>query len=179
LVVEGDLYVDRMSEAARKSLGQFVRSLDAVTVSQYMPLDLTHNGELPTPQSVRDALLAHEESFFHDVLVGKLGLGLTDIPEFYIGEFGVGIIGLYAPNVWNHMEWSGSNYVLSSDVQKRHTELAMQGLSLYLKDPRTKAQSAMLWLGGNPYDFFNLTAGMPEIYNPGAVKAVVDHLKGL
>lgn len=177
-VQAGDLFVDRMTPSAKRALGRYIAGLDAFSISQYMPLDVVGVPGAVTAEGVRDALLQHEQVFFDTVLVRELGLQVEEIPPFYLGEMGIGILGLRAPNVWKRVDWQASGRILADQQQKAETETAMRGLVLYMQDARTKARASMLWLGGAPYDIFELGANASGAYNPGAVAAIVDYLAG-
>ncbi|MGN1133071.1 MAG: X2-like carbohydrate binding domain-containing protein, partial [Oscillospiraceae bacterium] len=188
------LFVDDMSEENRKLLGEFIKSLDTFSISQYMPMDIFQPSELTgtdiftTPEDVRDALLTHEQNFLQKVLMGKLGLQPDEIPPFHIGEYGMGIKGLSAPNVWNRTDWSESE-LATYETQQKHAEIALKGLMLYMNDERTVAKSLSLWVSGAPYDVLNFYPGMntgdsghgypgKAAYNENAANVLIKHWHG-
>ena len=187
------LFVDDMPEENRQLLGQFIKNLDVFSVSQYMPMDMFAEADLKstdvetTPEDVRDALLTHEQNFLQKVLMGKLGLKPDEIPPFYLGEYGMGIKGLSAPNVWDRTAWSDSE-LATYEVQQKHAEIAIKGLMLYMQDERSVAMTLSLWLSGAPYDVINFYPGMnvgdsghgypgKAAYNPNADAALKKYWK--
>ncbi|MGN1114749.1 MAG: X2-like carbohydrate binding domain-containing protein [Oscillospiraceae bacterium] len=188
------LFVDDMSETNRKLLGEFIKSLDTFSISQYMPMDIFQPSELTgtdistTPEDVRDALLTHEQNFLQKVLIGKLGLQPDEIPPFHLGEYGMGIKGLNAPNVWNRTDWTDSE-LATYETQQKHAEIALKGLMLYMNDERTVAKSLSLWVSGAPYDVINFYPGMntgdsghgypgKAAYNENAANVLIKHWHG-
>lgn len=160
------LFVDDMTEANRKLLGEFIKSLDTFSISQYLPMDIFNSADLKdvnsittTPEDVRDALLTHEQNFLQKVLMGKLGLKADEIPAFHLGEYGMGIKGLTAPNVWDRTAWTDAE-LATYEVQQKHAEIALKGLMLYMQDERSVAKSLELWISGAPYDVINFYPGM-------------------
>ncbi|MDO5126057.1 MAG: hypothetical protein Q4D35_06765, partial [Ruminococcus sp.] len=195
------LYVDDMNQQERQNMADFIRSLDVFSVSQYMPMDIFEpadktnpNAVTTTPEDVRDALLTHEQNFLQKVLIGKLGIAPEDIPPMSIGEYGMGIKGLTAPNVWETDNWDASELV-TYEAQKKHVEIAIKGLLLYMQDERTVAKSLTIWISGAPYDFLNFYPSMnlghgpegsspaqgypgKEAFNPPAAQALIDYCGG-
>lgn len=160
------LFVDDMTEANRKLLGEFIMSLDTFTISQYMPMDIFESSDLKdidniktTPEDVRDALLTHEQNFLQKILIGKLGIEPDKIPPLHIGEYGMGIKGMQAPNVWDRTAWTDEE-LATYEVQQKHAEIALKGLMLYMQDERSVAKSLALWISGAPYDVINFYPGM-------------------
>jgi hypothetical protein len=177
-------YLDRpgVTDETRKQIGQYIAGLDEFSLSQYMPLDIkaTSPNET-TPEQVRDALLEHESNYINEVLIKTCGMKQSEIPPFHIGEFGIGILGIKAPNVWDRAAWekAGKSSEIPSDAdQKKQAEAAIKGAILYMKDSRTVAKSLMLWLGGKPYDVFPLNDYSQGWSNPGAVQALTDFWNG-
>jgi hypothetical protein len=104
-----------------------------------------------------------------------------EIPPFHLGEFGIGILGIKAPNVWDRSAWekAGKASEIPSDAdQKKQAEVAIKGAILYMKDSRTVAKSMMLWLGGKPYDLFPLNSYSEGWSNPAAAQALSDFWNG-
>ena len=159
------LYVDDMTEENRAYLAEFIKSLDSFSISQYMPLDIfnpvnVQSTTVPTTaQDVCNALIQHEQNFLQKVLIGKLGIAPDEIPPFHVGEYGMGIKGLSAPNVWDRTKWSDSELV-SYETQQKHVQIAVDGLKLYMQDERSVAKSLEMWISGAPYDFLNFYPGM-------------------
>ena len=159
------LYVDDMTEANKKLLGEFIKNLDSFSISQYMPMDIfnptdvTSNTVPTTAEDVCNALVQHEQNFLQKVLIGKLGIAPDEIPPFHVGEYGMGIKGLSAPNVWDRTKWS-DNELVSYEAQQKHVQIAIEGLQLYMQDERTVANSLVIWISGAPYDFLNFYPGM-------------------
>ena len=175
-VKDADLFVERMTPQARIELGQYIAGLDAFSISQYMPLDVMAGSDGPSADSVRNALLHHERTFFQEVLVGELGMAAEGIPPFHVGEFGIGIRGLAAPNVWDAKVWAPTGKLPSAAKQREQSRLAMEGVALYMKDRSAQANTLMLWLGGAPYDVFELNSYSTGAYNEGAVQAITTYL---
>ncbi len=173
---DADLFVDRMTPEAKRTLGRYIAGLDAFSLSQYMPLDILAGSDGPTPDSVRHALLQHERTFFQEVLVHELGMAADGIPPFHIGELGIGIRGLSAPNVWDKKAWTPTGKLPTSAEQRKQSQTAMEGVARYMKDPSAQANTLMLWLGGAPYDIFELNAYSTGAYNQGAVQAITTYL---
>ena len=189
------LFVDDMTGENRKLLGQFIKSLDTFTISQYMPMDIFQSADLKdvnniktTPEDVRDALLTHEQNFLQKVLIGKLGMEPDEIPPFHLGEYGMGIKGLQAPNVWDREAWTDEE-LATYKVQQKHAEIALKGLALYMQDERTVANSLSLWISGAPYDVINFYPGMnigdaghgypgQPAYNENAATVLKDYWHG-
>lgn len=186
------LFVDDMPEENRKLLGDFIKSLDSFSISQYMPMDMFASADLKstnvatTAQDVCEALLTHEQNFLQKVLIGKLGIAPDEIPPFHLGEYGMGIKGLTAPNVWDRTAWQDSE-LATYEAQQRHAEIAMAGLMLYMSDERSVAQSLALWISGAPYDVINFYPGMntgdaghgypgKSAYNANAAAVLKDYL---
>lgn len=178
------LYLDRpgVTDATRKQIGQYIAGLDEFSISQYMPLDIKSTSpNETTPEQVRDALLEHESNYINEVLIKTCGMKKEEIPPFHLGEFGIGILGIKAPNVWDRAAWekAGKASQIPSDAdQKKQAEAAIKGAILYMKDSRTVARSVMLWLGGKPYDIFPLNSYSEGWNNPGAVQALKDFWDG-
>lgn len=176
---EAALEIERMTPAAKQTLGQYIAGLDIFTISQYMPLDIfTPAGTATTPEQVRDALQFHEQTFINEVIVKELGVSRDKVPAFQLGEFGMGILGLKAPNVWDREGWNGRPELLSDSVQRLHAETAAKGLVLYMKDQGTVSGAISYWLSGNPYDIFGLNDYSTQSYNPGAANAIKAYLQG-
>lgn len=173
------LYWDRPISANTKTLlAQFIKDLDAFSVSQYMPLDIyTPAGQTTTPEQVRDALLLHEQNLFNEILIREMGMRAEDIPPFHIGEFGLGWRGLAAPNVWDKQEWidAGKSYLLLTDEQqKAHAATAIRGALLYIQDSRAIANSFLNWIGGKPYDYLGFYP-WSNWSNPEALNALTQY----
>ena len=175
-------YLDRpgVTASTRNLIGQFIAGLDEFSISQYMPFDIYSTGgsENTTPEQVRDALLYHEQNFINESLIAECGMSASDIPPLHVGEYGMGIRGLIAPNVWNRAAWDEAgtaNLLLSDDVQKLHAETAIKGLILYVDDPRSVMNSLLIWLGGKPYDVLGLNDYSEGWYNAGAAQALEDY----
>ncbi|WP_169720157.1 CBM35 domain-containing protein [Aliagarivorans taiwanensis] len=161
------LFVDEMNAQQRSDLADYIKALDSITVSQYMPLDVyepisadQHNSTdvSVTPEQVKDALQQHEQNFLQKVLMGKLGLAQVDIPAFHLGEYGMGIKGLIAPNVWDRVN-NPAEDLISYDAHQVHARIAIDGLMLYMQDSQTVAKSLLIWKGGPPYDLIEFYEG--------------------
>jgi hypothetical protein len=146
-------FVRRMAPSNLKSLSQYLRGLDAMSVSQYMDLTLfappstEKERPLPSREQVAKALRYHEDSLMNTVLLGHLKMRPDEIPTVHIGEFGIGTGGLRHPNLWE------------GDVDENHAIEAtrgFEGLISYLDIPPEKrvAKSAVLWVAGGCYDIF-------------------------
>ncbi len=141
------LFVDDMSRMNRDNLAAYIKNLDVFSISQYMPLDISEN--------IDEVLMYHEKNFLNEILGVELAIKETELPTFLIGEFGVGILGLYAPNVWDRDEWTAAskgNLILSQTEQKNQSKTALTGMIKYLNNPESKAKSCQLWINGEPYD---------------------------
>lgn len=141
------LFVDDMSKENRQELAEYIKNLDMFSISQYMPLD--------THKDISDSLMMHENNFIKEILGVELGIDESDLPPFLIGEFGIGILGLSAPNVWNDKEWesaSRGNLILKPVEQKYQSKKAIEGMIKYLNSPDSKANSCQLWISGEPYN---------------------------
>jgi hypothetical protein len=173
------LYWDRPISSGTKALiAQYIKGLDAFSVSQYMPLDIyTPTGQTTTPEQVRDALLWHEQNLFNEILMKELGMNPSEIPPFHIGEFGLGWRGLTAPNVWDKQEWINAgkgNLILSDAEQKAHAAIAIRGALLYMQDSRAIANSFLNWIGGQPYDYLGFYP-WSNWSNPDALSALTQY----
>jgi hypothetical protein len=146
-------FIRRMENSSLKSLGVYLRELDAMSVSQYMDLTIfaAHSADqkkpLPTPTEVAKALRHHEDRLVKDILMGALKMQADEIPTIHIGEFGIGLGGLRHPNLWD------------GDPDIRHAIEAtrgFEGLVKHLRGPADKrvAKSAVLWVGGGCFDIF-------------------------
>ncbi|MFW6086560.1 MAG: hypothetical protein ACODAG_05090 [Myxococcota bacterium] len=147
-------FVLRMSAPERESLGRYVRSLDAVGLSQYMDLTVAmpagaRGTRLPTEEEVADALLQHEHAFRRDILEHHLGLAPQEVPPIHIGEFGIGLGGLTHPNLWQGEIDEQERRALREAVTRGHA-----GLLDYLGRNETTVHSAVLWVTGGTYDVF-------------------------
>ena len=188
------LFVDDMTEENKQLLAEFITSLDTFTISQYMPMDifapasLTDTNVATTAEDVRDALLTHEQNFLQKVLIGKLGIAPEEIPPFHLGEYGMGIKGLTAPNVWDRTAWTDAE-LATYKVQQEHAKVALEGLMLYMQDERSVAKSLSLWISGAPYDVINFYPGMnvgdaghgypgKAAYNAEAAQVLKDYWNG-
>ena len=179
------LYVDKMDSSQRQYLATFIKNLDAFTTSQYMPLDVTTTATADTSKDkcgfpdiddisetdVKNALVQHEQSLFKDVFGASLssgGLGMTRDElkavkaKFHFGEYGMGIKGLHAPNVWDTTAYDVSTCknCLSYDRQRKHAAKAIAGLINYIESDDALAQSLTIWMSGAPYDILNLFPSM-------------------
>ncbi|AWB65997.1 hypothetical protein C2869_05890 [Saccharobesus litoralis] len=158
------LFLDDMTDQQRADIANYIKALDTVTVSQYMPMDIlnpvtdNNSTSIPTtPSDVKDALQIHEQNFLQKVLMGKLGIAKDDLPPFHLGEYGMGVKGLVTPNVWDRDEVTAAELV-SYEAHQKHAEVAIKGLLEYMQDPNTVAKSLMIWVSGAPYDvigFYN------------------------
>ena len=88
-------YLDRpgITDSTRQLIGQYISSLDEMSLSQYLPLDIFNEGSDPsktTPVQVEAALLQHEQNFINEVLIAELGIKEDDIPVLHVGEYGMG-----------------------------------------------------------------------------------------
>jgi hypothetical protein len=150
-----DDFVGRMSPPRRQSLRDYIRGLDALSLSQYMDLTAAvpaaeRGRRLPTADEVAQALRQHEKAFREQILIGALGLAPGEIPPLHIGEFGVGRGGLQHPNVWDGAASPAEEQQLAREIARGH-----EGLLRYLAvaEGRT-ARSAILWVTGQHYDVF-------------------------
>lgn len=188
------LFVDDMPEENRLLLGEFIKSLDSFSISQYMPMDIFVPADMKstdvatTPEDVRDALLTHEQNFLQKILIGKLGIAPEEIPPMHLGEYGMGIKGLTAPNVWDRTAWT-DNELATYEAQRKHMEIAIKGLLMYMQDERSVAKTLALWISGAPYDFINFYPGMnigdeghgypgEAAYNANAAQTLIDYWHG-
>lgn len=147
-------FVLRMSATERDSLARYVRSLDAVALSQYMDLTAAMPADargtrLPTEEEVAEALLRHERAFRRDILERHLGLDAEEVPPIHIGEFGIGVGGLAHPNLWQGDTNEEEQRELRRAVIRGHA-----GLLAYLDESETTVHSAVLWVTGGTYDVF-------------------------
>jgi len=153
------LFVDDMQTSNKKALAEYIKGLDTFSVSQYMPMDIFGSEGSTTPENVRDALLEHETNLLNEILGAELGITREEMPPFQIGEYGMGIRGLAAPNVWDRAEWVDAGHedaLISYDEHQIHAKTAIDGLLLYMKDPRSVANSFQIWMSGAPYDILDL-----------------------
>ncbi|MEK6543827.1 MAG: hypothetical protein AABZ44_05275 [Elusimicrobiota bacterium] len=150
-----DDFVLRMDSEKREELARYIKSLDALAVSQYMDLTAALTDEervrrLPTAQEVAKALLMHEQNLRRDILEGLLGLKADEVPQLHLGEFGVGRGGLRHPNLWEGAVTAEEQQALQHEIALGH-----EGLGLYMRqDNGRRAQSAILWVTGRFYDIF-------------------------
>lgn len=179
------LYVDKMDAAHRANLATFIKNLDVFTTSQYMPLDVTSTAKADTSKDkcgfpdiddisetdVKNALILHQNTLFNDIFGASLadgGLGITgdDLKavkaKYHFGEYGMGIKGLYAPNVWDTTAYDMDSYTncLNYERQKKHAEKAIAGLINYIESDDALAQSLTIWMSGAPYDILDLFPSM-------------------
>lgn len=153
------LFIDDMDSTSKKALAEYIKGLDTFSISQYMPMDIFGTEGSTTPENVRDALLLHEKNFLNEVLGIELNISKNDIPPLQIGEYGMGIRGLAAPNVWDKAEWveaGNSNALISYNEHQIHAKTAIDGLLLYMQDSRSVANSFQIWMSGAPYDILEL-----------------------
>ena len=159
-------FVNRMPPAGRKALARYIKGLDALAVSQYMDLTAAQPAaergtRLPTVPEIAEALRLHERNLRRDVLQGLLGLKPAELPQFHIGEFGVGRGGLRHPNLWEGTVSGAEAEALAHEIALGH-----RGLLAYLReDGGRTARSATLWLTGRYYDLFgwmNPADALPE-----------------
>ena len=149
-----------------------------MSISQYMPLDIFNTGADPTnttPAQVKAALQKHEDDFVNEVLLGELQIPPAKLPVMHIGEYGMGIRGLVAPNVWDAAKWIAAgqgNLLLADDIQKKNAGIAMKGVIQYVKSPTTRFRSFLLWMGGKPYDVLGLNSYSEGWYNAEAANAL-------
>lgn len=147
-------FVDRMDRNAREALSTYVRSLDAIAISQYMDLTVAMPAEergrrLPTSSEVASALARHEADFLRDILVERLGLVEGELPPLHIGEFGIGIGGLAHPNLWaGELDEEGRREL------RRAVIVGHEGLLAFVGRAGIRARSAVLWVTGGTYDVF-------------------------
>ena len=170
------LYLDRpgVGSETKATIAEFIQSLDAISLSQYMPLDRMVGGGAPTPESIAQALKQHENVFINEVLRTELGIPQSRIPAIYLGEFGIGWRGLAAPNVWDRQAWidlGQGHLILDDQAQKDHAALAIDGLIEYMRLGDSAMGSALLWMGGKPYDVLNLN-DYSDWYNDGAAASL-------
>jgi len=159
------LFVDDMTTSQRQNLAEYIKALDTITVSQYMPMDIINPITNPntkdiaiTPTDVKDALVIHEQNFIQKVLMGKLGIKKEELPVFHLGEYGMGIKGLITPNVWDSNAVAADEKI-SYEVHQKHAEIALKVLLEYRQAPETAAKSLMIWVSGAPYDVINFYKG--------------------
>lgn len=159
------LFVDDMTQQQRHDLAEYIKALDTVTVSQYMPMDITQPitdntvVDIPTTASdVKDALMIHEQNFIQKVLMGKLGIAKQDLPVFHLGEYGMGIKGLITPNVWDSTAVTDEEKI-SYEVHQRHAQVAIDGLLQYMQHSESTAKSLLIWVSGAPYDVIGFYKG--------------------
>ncbi|NLS11665.1 hypothetical protein HGP28_02020 [Vibrio sp. SM6] len=159
------LFVDDMTQQQRADLASYIKALDTVTVSQYMPMDVTKpildNTVIDietTATDVKDALMIHEQNFIQKVLMGKLGIAKQDLPVFHLGEYGMGIKGLITPNVWDSNAVTDEEKI-SFDVHQRHAQIAIDGLLEYMQHSQSAAKSLIIWVSGAPYDVIGFYKG--------------------
>jgi hypothetical protein len=149
-----------------------------MSISQYMPLDIFNAGGDPTnttPAQVKAALQKYEDDFVNEVLLGELQIPPAKLPVLHIGEYGMGIRGLVAPNVWDASSWIAAgqgDLLLSDDLQKKHAAIAMKGVIQYIKSPTTRFRSFLLWMGGKPYDVLGINSYSEGWFNPEAANAL-------
>lgn len=156
---ENLLFVDDMTQSNIDALADYIRGLDTFSISQYMPMDIVGTVGQTTPEDVRDALLIHEENFLDEVMGNGFGISRDELPVFEIGEYGMGIRGLAAPNVWDRAGWvdaGNADALISFDEHQIHAKTAIEGLLLYIQDSSTVANTLQIWMSGAPYDILNL-----------------------
>lgn len=153
------LFIDDMSSGSKSALAEYIKGLDTFSVSQYMPMDIFGTVGSTTPENVRDALLLHEANFLDEIIGTELGISEEEMPPFQIGEYGMGIRGLAAPNVWDRAEWVEAGHedaLISYAEHQIHAKTAIDGLLLYMQDSRSVVNSFQIWMSGAPYDILNL-----------------------
>jgi hypothetical protein len=168
-----DDFVGRMNTRQRRALANYIRGLDAISLSQYMDLTAAmpsgeRGARLPTVEEVARALVMHETNFKADILQKALGIRPGEIPPLHVGEFGVGRGGLKHPNLWEGAATPEEEKDLAREITRGH-----EGMVRYLSrgDGRT-ARSAILWVTGAHYDVFgwdNPKYAIPEA--AAAIKA--------
>jgi hypothetical protein len=172
-----DDFVGRMNATQRGALRNYIRGLDAISLSQYMDLTAAmpsadRGRRLPTIEEVARALALHEKNFRKDILQAAIGLQPAEIPALHIGEFGVGRGGLRHPNLWDGAATPAEEKDLAREIARGH-----EGLVRYLArgEGRT-AQSAILWVTGPHYDIFGWQN--PKYAIPAAAAAIKAGLAG-
>ena len=70
----------------------------------------------------------------------------------------MGIKGLTAPNVWDRTAWT-DNELATLEVQRKHMEVAIKGLLMYMQDERSVAKTLALLISGAPYRLYQLLSG--------------------
>ncbi|MFW7381373.1 MAG: hypothetical protein ACOH5I_21365 [Oligoflexus sp.] len=173
-------FLDRpgISDSARRLIGQYISSLDEMSLSQYLPLDIFNNGSDPretTPDQVEAALVHHERNFIDEVLIAELGIKEDDIPVLHVGEFGMGWRGLVAPNVWDYASWvknGAGDLLVNEHDQLIHAGIGIKGVIRYMSQSPTRYQSLLLWLGGKPYDVIGINPYSEGWYNHAAAEAL-------
>jgi len=157
-------FVDDMTATNISYLADYIKGLDAFSISQYMPQDIFSDGGTTTPADVANALLTLEDDFINYVIKEQLGISEADIPEFHIGEWGIGIRGLAAPNVWDRAEWVDAGHeakLLTWEEHQQEVPVAIEGLMQYIKtSPRAK--SLAIWMCGAPYDILELNPSFSD-----------------
>ena len=172
-------YLDRpgVSTATKIAIGKYIAGLDEMSISQYLPLDIFNaggNATNTTPAQVKQALQKFEDDFINHVLLGELQIPANKLPVLHIGEYGMGIRGLVAPNAWDAAGWTAAGkggLLLSDDVQRQHAAIAMQGIIQYVNSSQTRYRSFLIWMGGKPYDILDINY-YSDWYNPVAANAV-------
>lgn len=170
-----DQYLDRpgVTQQTKIEIGKYIAGLDEMSISQYLPLDIFNSGgdaTNTTPAQVARALIQYEDDFINQVLLGELQIPATNLPVLNIGEYGMGIRGLAAPNVWDSAAWiaaGNGNLLLPDAIQKQHAEIAIKGIIQYAQSPERRNRSVLLWLGGPPYDIL----GLNTFYSQGWTNA--------
>ncbi|WP_027395913.1 CBM35 domain-containing protein [Aquimarina latercula] len=156
-------------------IGQYIAGLDEVSISQYMPMDIyAADTASTTPKNVENALDLHGENFIYEILINELGIAAEDLPALHIGEYGMGIRGLTAPNVWDADAWqnAGSGSLLLNDTeQKRQAAIGIDGIINYVGKNNTNYNSFLLWFGGAPYDLIGINE-YSNWYNEAAANSL-------
>lgn len=159
-------------------IGEYIAGLDEVSLSQYMPMDVyTDNPSTTTSNDVEKALSLHGENFIYEILMKELGIAPEDLPALHIGEYGMGIRGLTAPNVWDANAWinAGSGSLLLDDnEQKRQAAIGIDGIIKYVENNTNNYNSFLLWFGGAPYDLIGINE-YSNWYNEDAANSLRDY----
>lgn len=176
------LNVDRqgVTNSTRLKIGKYIAGLDAMSLSQYLPLDIFKTDGVTTPDDVCKALLLHEKNLVEEILIKELGIKPNDLPELNVGEYGMGWRGLAAPNVWDREGWKragAGDLILNDEQQKRDATIAIAGIIKYVNPSSgTQFKSFLLWFGGAPYDLLNIT-GYSNWYNADAAELLKNYWK--
>lgn len=165
-------YVLRMRPVEKEWLRELIKSLDEISISQYMDLSIFTPRKVISDESLADsvakAILFYHQRFRKLILKEYLQLENWSSIPVHIGEFGIGVGGLKHPNYWEGRE-----------IDKKGQEIGFLGflkaLDNFKKIPGEKGLNATIWTIGPAYDIFGLF--YPSSLNESVVKFIKEYLR--